>query len=146
MNDLARSDVTPIPKPEKTVKLAPRDKPVRKTATGTKDERAAWFAAVSAKRLSAIWTAEDYPQVAAGDKLRFELHHPIPRQQCRKHGAPEWDRRNGVPVTARRHSRHHARIEPIQRSELPDEIYSFLADYPALVPYFDKTYPAEAAA
>jgi hypothetical protein len=138
--------VRPDPKPEKTVKLAVRDKPVRKEARSPNEERAAWFAAVSAKRLSAIWTAEDYPQVAAGERLQFHCHHPIPRQQCRKHGAPEWDRRNGIPVTARRHSRHHARIEPILRSELPDEIYSFLADYPALVPYFERIYPAEAAA
>lgn len=142
--DLARAEVTPHFKPEKTVKLAVRQKPAKRESEPktVSEERAAWYAAVTAKRLSAIWTAEDYPAIAAGEKVKFHAHHIVSQQQLRKQGLSPWgDARNGVLVTARRHERHHARVEPIHRSELPDEIYAFLTDYPKLQPWFDKTYP-----
>ena len=147
--DLAKSTVTPFWKPESTRKPARRPAAQRRTDLAS---AAAWHAAVIHKRDAALWTAEDYPMLVNGEKpihLRpasgLQAHHIISRQECRKHGVPEWDARNGVPVTKRRHERHHSRVEPITRCELPDEIYSFLADYPVLWRYFNRMYPAVAA-
>lgn len=145
--DLGPSEVTPIPKPIRKAKdtLPMRVKPKPTTPGAVKDERAAWHAAVLAKRNSMIWTAEDYPVIAGGGRPRVHAHHILSKGECRKHGAPEWDPRNGMPVSERRHARHHSRLEPITRDELPDEIHAFLADHPALMPYFDRTYPEATA-
>lgn len=141
--DLARTEVTPIPKPERK---RSRPKPRRTDL----ESSAAWHAAVLHKRDAALWSAEDYPLLVEGDKplhLRpkphLQAHHIVTQQECRKHNVPLWDSRNGVPVTVRRHERHHTRVEPIHRSELPDEIYSFLADYPVLWTYFNRVYGEE---
>lgn len=118
-----------------------KTRPKRRTEAVALDAKA-WRVAVLSKRNSVIWTAEDYPVIAEGKFPRLHPHHIVSAQECRKHGAPEYDVRNGVPISERRHARHHARsrIEPIHRSELPDEVYGFLADYPALVPYFERMY------
>lgn len=144
IGDLAR-DVTPLPKP--TRKPA---KPPRRTNLETSG---AWYQNVIHKKDAALWSSEDYPLLVEGETplhMRpsgvLQAHHIVPRQQCRKHGAPEWDARNGVPITKRRHERHHSRIEPIHRSELPLEVFEFLAEFPALWPCFDRTYPERAAA
>lgn len=144
MNDLARTDVTPFPKPTKAVRdrLPLRAKP-KAAAASVKDERAAWYAAVMGKRNSVIWTAEDYPVIAAGNKPPIQAHHVVPRSICRKHGAPEWDARNGMAVSTRRHARHHSRHEPITLGELPDEVHAFIADHPDLLPYLERTYKPE---
>jgi len=144
--DLARSQVTPIPKPEKSRKVIARPKTAKPKSTVPADESKAWYAAVMHKRQSLIWTGDEYDQIAAGDAVRSQGHHIVSRQECRKHGAPEWDARNGVPVTKRRHERHHSRVEPIHRSELPEEIFAFLTDYPRLWPYFTRTYPEATSA
>ncbi len=133
----------PDPKPVK----APRDqKPLRARPKPRTDAQVAdsvlWAAAVSRKRTSTLWAAEDYDVIAADGSPRVHLHHIVSRQECRKHGVPEWDPRNGVPVSERRHARHHSRVEPLHRAELPDEIYAFLAEYPALQPYFNRMYGA----
>lgn len=133
MNDLAASF-----KPHPKAAPKPRKQP-RRTNLETS---AAWYMNVIHKRDAALWTAEDYPAVVGTEPLQLQAHHIVPRQQCRKHGAPEWDTRNGMPVTKRRHERHHSRVEPIHRTELPDEVFLFLADYPALQPWFDRTYPS----
>lgn len=145
MGDLARAQVVPDFKPERTKKIAVRPKPVKREVTpmSVKVERAAWYAAVTKKRLSTVWTAEDYPAICAGEKVELHCHHAISRQECRKHGAPEWDQRNGFPVTKRRHERHHSRIEPLLRGDLPDEVFAFVEEHPKLRRYLDKTYPLE---
>lgn len=143
VGDLSRKQVTPRPKP-----VAKRRPKPRRTDL---ESSAAWHKNVLHKRDAALWAAEDYGLLVDGDKplhLRpqphLQAHHIIPRQQCRKHGVPEWDSRNGVPVTKRRHERHHSRVEPIHRSELPDEVYDFLAEFPVLWRYFDRMYPEDA--
>lgn len=114
--------------------------PKRRTETQVLDAKG-WRVAVLSKRNSVIWTAEDYPVIASGAMPRLHAHHICSAQECRKHGAPVYDARNGVPVSERRHARHHSRIEPLDRSELPDEVYGFLTDYPALKPSFERVYP-----
>lgn len=122
-----------------------KTRPKRRTEGAVLDAKA-WRVAVLSKRNSVIWTAEDYEVIASGAMPRLHAHHIVTKGECKKHGAPEFDRRNGVPVSERRHARHHSRHEPIHRSELPDEIYGFLTDYPALKTYFDRTYLENASA
>lgn len=163
--DLARKDVTPVPKPERKRKAAPKRRKV------DLETSAAWHQAVLHKRDAALWAAqerEEYELVAGPGLPLFTDadgavlidtgplhknprpylvgHHIILQQHCRRHDVPLWDVRNGVPLTKRRHEGHHSRHEPIQRAELPDEIYEFLDDYPMLRRYFDKTYPEAVAA
>lgn len=134
-------EVVPDWKPTKKVRDPKqlRSKPKAK-APNAATEIAAWHAAVMSRTTAMLWTDEDWDVIAKGGTIKSHGHHIITRGECRKHGAPEWDARNGVPVSERRHARHHSRIEPIDRSELPDEVYGFLADYPALVPYFERMY------
>lgn len=149
VNDLAHAQVVPDWKPEKTRKLAVRPKPVKKAAEPktVKEQRAAWYAAVMAKKLSVIYTADEYSQIVAGEKVQLHAHHICSQQLLRRHGIDPWaDPRNGCPVTKRRHERHHNRTEPIQRSELPLEFWAFLAEYPKLAPAFNKTYGLDATA
>lgn len=139
---LSSPDVTPDWRPVRRVrdaKASLKTKPKRRTEAQVLDAKA-WRGAVLSKRTAVLWTAEDYPVIAEGKMPRLHPHHIVTRAECKKHGVTEWDVRNGVPVSERRHARHHSRHEPIHLSELPDEVYGFLADYPALKPYFDRTY------
>lgn len=146
MNDLARLDVTPDWRPTKKVKdrLPLRVKPKPAAAGSVREAQAAWYAAVMSKRNSVVWTAEDYPVIAAGATPKLHAHHAISAQELRKHGLGPWDDpRNGFPVSARRHERHHSRVEPLSRAELPDEVYAYVAEHPELKPYFERTYKPE---
>lgn len=143
IRDLERLEVTPIPKPTRAVKDKQplRAKPKSARSQSEAEQSRAWHAAVLAKRNSVIWTAEDYPVIAAGGKPPVVAHHVVSQQCLRKHGiAPFADARNGVPLSKRRHERHHSRIEPLRLDELPDEIHGFLTDHPKLLPWFERTY------
>lgn len=142
--DLFTADVTPDWRPTKKVKdkqpLRTTPKPPASASLGA--ERTLWYAAVMGKRNSVIWTAEDYPVIAAGGMPKRVAHHAISQQELRKHGIdPFADPRNGVPLSQRRHERHHSRVEPLRLDELPDEIHAFVADHPALLPYLERVYP-----
>lgn len=146
--DLARLDVTPDPRPVKRAKDAKPlwAKPKPAAPVSVRVERATWYVAVRAKYLSTIWTADDYAVIADGGRPVVHCHHIVSQQELRKHGLSPWaDPRNGVPVSERRHARSHSRLEPIRRDELPDEAFAFIADHPALRPYFDRVYKEEGA-
>lgn len=123
--------------------VRPDPKPASTRKEKRTDESHAWAYAPFAQLPTVLGVPDEQPTGtdALGDYIEFVHHHPIPRQICRKHGTPEWDTRNRQLVTKRRHERHHSRHEPIRRDELPATVFLFLADYPALWPYFDRTYP-----
>lgn len=85
---------------------------------------------------------------AHDDGWPIDPHHAIPEQRLRRHartlGVPEYvlayDPRIGLPVTRRRHERHHSGIEPICRDELPREVFAFAHKW-ALTHVLDRIYP-----
>lgn len=134
-------ELRPDPKPalakkQPTVTLKPKR---RKRTDPAVTE--AWYVAVLAKTPVLFASTET---ASASAVLARQCHHIVNRQACRKHGAPEWDARNGVPVSKRRHERHHSRVEPIRRNELPGEVFEFAEEH-GLGAWLDRMYPAVAA-
>lgn len=72
--------------------------------------------------------------------LSPQRHHPVPRSICRKNGAPEWDPRNRVLVTRRRHERHHSGHETLHASELPPSVREFATEF-GLLPWCERHIP-----
>lgn len=61
--------------------------------------------------------------------LSLQAHHVIPQQVLRRHRAPLWDHRIGLPVSERKHARHHSGHEPITWWEINPERRYFIQRY-----------------
>lgn len=85
---------------------------------------------------------------AQDDGWPVNPHHAIPEQRLRRHardlGVAEYrlayDPRVGLPVTRRRHERHHSGVEPIRRDELPRSVIAFCHEW-SLTHVLDRIYP-----
>jgi hypothetical protein len=84
-------------------------------------ESLAWHMEVMRQTGDILTAGDTYPLV-------LHAHHIIPQQTLRRRareigvreGELLWDARNGVPMSPRRHERHHTGLEPLRWDELPE--------------------------
>lgn len=118
------------PKPARRVKARARDW----------DAARAWKQTVLEMRGGLSWLS---------DEPATDPHHIVTRARLRQLApqlgvGAEWllfDARNGMPLTRDEHANHHSRKRPILMGDLPERVFSFVADY-GLQDWLARYYPA----